>query len=929
MNKQTLILLLLTVCQTVISKDIPLPEHPRPDFERSEWINLNGEWAFTFNNTKAEKSVADNNLSAFDLTINVPFPWGSKLSGITNNTVATKLGDKGWYARAIDIPEVWKDKRIFLVVGAADWKTNVWLDGKPLGEHQGGYTPFEFELTDLVKYGARQNLFISVDDTPSNQRLYGKQGYGDARGIWQTVYLEARGDNYIDYVHFSPDIDRSTVGVEVAFKQVPAKKAQIEVLFKNGEQKTFTYSIKGKAAAKSLTHKFEIKLDNQHLWDLDDPYLYEVEVSLKTSSKKENTVTDMVSTYFGQRKIGVTKLPGYDYPYISLNNKPLYMQACLDQSYHPEGFYTFPSDAFMRDEILLSKRLGLNANRIHIKVEIPRKLYWADRLGLLIMADTPNFWGEPDEAARQDWEYCLHQQVKRDFNHPSIFAWVNFNETWGLFSKRDAKNDYYPETQEWVRRMYKETKRLDPTRIVEDNSPCNRDHVESDINTFHMYLPGYEWKQSLDNEIKNTYVGSKWNYIGDNVQNGVPMLNSECGNVWGYSGSTGDVDYTWDYHIMMNEFRSHPLCAGWLYTEHHDVINEWNGYVRYDRSAKYDGLDAFVPNMSIADLHSSYYIAPQGDLCREAKAGETIELPLFASFMTDKNPGALSLKTTLVGSDALGNETVKEVMSYPITFRPYMNELIAPAKVTLPQQKGLYTLRLELQNADSVVVGRNFALFRVKDGVATTSNSEKLLTLDPAKFTAAEWSVKQWNVFDGLKVNGAGSGFFEYTIPWSSDIKLSETTSVTLIFEASAKKLWGKDNDKTDFRSGDNMLGQGEFDNSKNPNAYPQTGEQTYPSWLKVSVNGVVCGDFYLPNDPADHRGALSWLAQPHNKKLSEAGSYGYLLKAIIPIATLKEGENICIRFEIPQGVDGGLAIYGKDFGRYPLDPTLVFRMTD
>jgi len=601
------------------------------------------------------------------------------------------------------------------------------------------------------------------------------------------------------------------------------------------------------------------------------------------------------------------------------------MQACLDQSYHPEGFYTFPSDAFMRDEILISKRLGLNTNRIHIKVEIPRKLYWADRLGLLIMADTPNFWGEPDEAAQQDWEYCLRQQIKRDFNHPSIFAWINFNETWGLFSKRDDKRAYYPETQEWVRRMYKETKQLDPTRIVEDNSACNRDHVESDINTFHMYLPGYEWKQTLDNECKNTFVGSKWNYIGDNVQNGVPMLNSECGNVWGYNGSTGDVDYTWDYHIMMNEFRSHPLCAGWLYTEHHDVINEWNGYVRYDRSEKYDGLDAFVPGMSIADLHTLYYIAPQGELCRESKAGEQITLPLFASFMTDKDPGALSLRKSLICIDAFGNETVKYGVVDPVAFKPYLNELIAPATFVVPPQKGLYVLQLELMNHAGVILGRNFALFRVKEGALPTQDKVTVTTFAPAKFTTAAWSVKQWNVLDGLKVNGAGSGFFEYTIPWSPDIKLSETASVSLIFEASAKKLWGKDDDKTTFHSGDNMLGKGEFDNSKNPNAYPQTGETKHPSWLQVTVNGVACGAFYLPDDPADHRGALSWFAQPRDKKLREAGSYGYLLEAVVPVSALKEGKDIRVRFEVPQGVDGGLALYGKDFGRYPLDPTLVF----
>lgn len=181
---------------------------------------------------------------------------------------------------------------------------------------------------------------------------------------------------------------------------------------------------------KSTVQEFEIPLSDQRLWELDDPYLYETTVSLYANGQPQ----DQVDSYFGQRKISTTMLPGSDYPYVALNNKPVYLQLCLDQSYHPEGYYTFPSDEFMRDEILLSKRLGLNGNRIHIKVEVPRKLYWADKLGLLIMADTPNFWGEPTDSAKKDWEHCMRAQVKRDYNHPSIFSWVNFNETWGLFT---------------------------------------------------------------------------------------------------------------------------------------------------------------------------------------------------------------------------------------------------------------------------------------------------------------------------------------------------------------------------------------------------------------------------------------------------------------------------------------------------------------
>ncbi|GHV66709.1 hypothetical protein FACS1894199_10700 [Bacteroidia bacterium] len=895
---------------------IPLPEHPRPDFERSEWLNLNGEWQFTFNRQIAEKSIQNKAVAGFDLKIQVPFPWGSELSRVENK------GDIGFYGKTITVPAAWKNKRIFLVIGASEWDTKVWFDGTLLGNYQGGYTPFEFELTDKVQFGTPQPLIISADDTPSDQRLYGKQGYGDAKGIWQTVYIEARGENFIDYVHFSPNIDRSVVKVEAALDKLPAKNTQIRLRFKNDEQTEYIFKVKGNAA-KSKMQQFEIKLANQHLWDLDDPYLYEMEVSLRSG---EQTL-DAVNSYFGQRKIGVAKFPGEDYTYVTLNNKPVYLQLALDQSYHPQGFYTFPSDAFMRDEILLSKKLGLNGNRIHIKVEIPRKLYWADKLGLLIMADVPNWWGQPGEAAKKDWEYCMHQQIKRDYNHPAIFAWVNFNETWGLATKVDNKNVYLPETQEWVRKMYLEAKKTDPTRLVEDNSACHGDHVQTELNSWHNYLPGYRWKGWIDDAVKKTFVGSSWNFIGDNKQTGAPMLNSECGNVWGYHGSTGDADYTWDYHIMMNEFRSHPACAGWLYTEHHDVINEWNGYVRYDRSPKFDGMDAFVPEMSIADLHTLYYIAPQGDLCREATAGTTIEIPLFASFMTDKYPGTLRLETHLSGWDALGNETLVKGATYPVAFKPFLHELLTPAKVTLPQQRGIYVLRYELKNTEGVTLGKNFSLIYVKEGKSPVSDkSTELLPFAPAKFSDAKWSSKQWNVLDGLKVNGAGSGYFEYTIPWPTSVSLPQTESVTFVFEASAKQLYVKDMDGTVYDGNDDyMLGKGLLESSKSKNAYPMTGVKKFPSYIKVSVNGHVCGDASLPDDPADHRGVLSWFSQPHDNKLNEAGSYGYLTKIIVPVTTLTEGQPIRIRLEVPEGVNGGLAIYGKSFGRYPLDPTLVF----
>jgi beta-galactosidase/beta-glucuronidase len=590
----------LVLGETFSSENIPLSEHPRPDFQRQQWLNLNGPWQFRFDKENVgQKQQWFKTGTDFPETIMVPFPWGSKLSGIEDKA------DIGWYARSINVPESWLGQRVFLVIGACDWHTTAWLDGNLLGDYQGGYTPFEFDLTAHLKKGKTHRLVLRVDDTPHKFKLEGKQGYGRAAGIWQTVYLESRPSVALDTIHFTPDIDSRKVSVRTILDKPAPADMNFKLQFKPHDLTNPNIIQTIRKGSRDI--EFKVNIEKQRLWSLEDPYLYEVEAVLLGPGENE----DRVSTYFGMRKLSVVKLPGTDFPYIALNDKPIYLQLALDQAYHPEGYYTFPSDEFMRDEILRSRRIGLNGQRIHIKVEVPRKLYWADKLGVLIMADVPNSWGPPDAKMRQETETALRGMVRRDYNHPAIFSWVNFNETWGL---RTGKKGYTPETQGWVASIYQLTKDLDPTRLVEDNSPCNNDHVATDINTWHAYLPGYAWRKRLEQITRDTYPGSKWNYIGGRTQGSQPMLNSECGNVWGYEGSAGDIDWSWDYHIMMNEFRRHPEICGWLYTEHHDVINEWNGYYKYDRSKKYTGMPELIEGMSLRDLHGQF-IWPRKESC--------------------------------------------------------------------------------------------------------------------------------------------------------------------------------------------------------------------------------------------------------------------------------------------------------------------------
>ncbi len=775
---------------------------------------------------------------------------------------------------------------------------------------------------------------VRVDDSPFPYKLYGKQGYGEAKGIWQTVYLEARGQNYIRSLKFTPDIDRQKVNVKVALSQYGTNKTTVKVKFLNGNQ--LNPEIIKKTEKNPGEISFDIPVDKMHLWELNDPFLYDVKVSVAEADKE----TDCVQSYFGMRKIGTVNLPGTAFSYISLNNKPLYLQMCLDQSYTPDGFYTFPSDEFMKEEILRSKMIGLNANRIHIKVEIPRKLYWADKLGLLIMADVPNFWGEPEDKARKEYMVAMHGMIERDYNHPAIFQWVLFNETWGLFTQakdHEKKNVYLPETQTWVESVYKQAKALDQSRLIEDNSACNEDHTTTDVNSWHVYIPGYEWKKHLDKVCENTYPGSKWNFIGGRTQGNQPLINSECGDVWGYEGSTGDVDWSWDYHLMMNGFRSHPKIGGWLYTEHHDVINEWNGYYRYDRSEKFTGLDGIVPGMTLNDLHSSIYVVPEGPLCREVKPSEKVTLPLFASFLTSADLGPeLILRTSLYGWDQLGNFSSYGNSSVVIPFKPWFASDLKPLEIQMPSGRGLAILSLTIEDHSGRILHRNFTTFYIGEGqsarqetLTENGKSIRVSRFSPGSYKTQEWSVNQWNVFNGLKADGAGYGYFEYEVAIPDGVNAANVEGINIVAELSAKQLFGKDRKDAKIPEGDYMLGKGTNDPSQNPNSYPMTDTYKYPSLVRIRINGVAVGTFFLEDDPADHRGILSWYSQPENRKLNEAGSYGYLIKAGIPKEILEhaQGKKLIVRFEVDKAFPGGLAIYGERFGRFPLDPSLVFVM--
>jgi hypothetical protein len=547
------------------------------------------------------------------------------------------------------------------------------------------------------------------------------------------------------------------------------------------------------------------------------------------------------------------------------------------------------------------------------------------------MSDLPNSWGEPDEQMQAESAFTLREMIKRDYNHPAIFSWIVFNETWGLTTKvsenGQTKNEYLPRTQNWVASMYYLAKSLDPTRLVEDNSICcGRGHTETDINSWHEYLPGGEWENHLNTIDKNTFEGSSYHFEKGFKQGNQPNINSECGNVWGYDGSTGDVDWSWDYHRMMNTFRKYPKVAGWLYTEHHDVINEWNGYWRFDRTKKFTGLDDIFPGMTDRDFHTDFYLSTGNEICKTVKGGETFSVPLFISVMSGKSVKGdqLFLEYSVDFFDKTGETKTLTTGKTSISYQPWMQKSLDPLPVKVPDMPGLGLVKLILKDSEGQILHHNFIHFVAQSNQQTSKTT--IVEVQPKDFKKSSWSQKSWVVLDGLKVNGAGSGFFEYEIPMSDAINLSGMKEAYVLFEASAKQLFDKDKDQSFDKNQDYMLGA-KVSPHKNPNAYPMTDEKQFPSVINVYINGKKTKTVQLPDDPADHRGILSWHNQLQDKKLREAGSYGYLVKVPVSKADLKNAAGkgfLLVRIQT-EG-DGGVAIYGENFGRYPINPSVVIK---
>lgn len=942
----------------------PRPEYPRPDRQRGfvegvDWVNLNGPWQFRFDGERqgiAEKWFKDDALEWREQII-VPFcweslaAWGEGDTAGNDNYYSSRVFRKplevslanhrsadryevGWYRRRVTVPPgpEWEGKRAILTVGAADFFTDCWCNGVYLGRHEGGYTPFEFDITDALDPQREGLLVLRVEDPMDNaQQPVGKQWrwYTTTSGIWQTVFLEPRHATSIVSFQVLPDIDAGIARFRAGCVNAgEGCSLELEITGPDGTQQRVM------AAVSRNFSRQDVKLERLVLWDPNAPALYRLVLRLK----RAHAVLDTVHSYFGMRKIdfAISRESGVPTA-LRVNNVSRYLRGALYQSYHPDGVYTAGSVETVKDDIAYAKKFGFNFLRIHIKIDDPLLLYWADKMGMLLMADFPNF-GEGGDTAlgRRRFEEMMRNAIKRDFNHPSIFAWCLFNETWGfggqcgfiekileLSAKKDrdlmemqaeavqagapvqksrlparAVDPDVAPPQEWVQSMWELAKQLDPTRLVEDMSVCHWDHLEyyqhcdTDINSWHFYIDDYaKAKEHIEKVVGSTFVGSTFNYVPGFLHKGQPLINSEYGGV---GALDGDRDVSWSFKFLTNELRRHPQIAAYIYTELHDVEWEYNGFLNYDRTPKQFGYD---PRL----INESNTLPIDAPPVQKVDPGSRVQVPVASSHYSTRHHQDVYLHWEMGGIDTRGR--LHQGLARGRVPIPFPHHKVAPAhtlELPMPAQPMLCTLTVTAVSVDATVLARNFVHFLVSQGYPPPrEEADRAVVL---RCTAAEWVAADWSRGgtnrsahqSGDACWGDGAGFFEWLIPIEG-IDLAKARRIKVLCEASSHR--------TD---------------------HPQTDDLTFPTTFNVLLNGVLLYHGVLRDHPHDARGVLSYWR-------GGKGAYGYLVKGFAEGETIRQiasasAEGLRLRCAVPPEAlaRGGLTIYGAECGRFPVTPTVI-----
>ena len=528
-----------------------LPDYPRPQLVRPDWLNLNGLWDY------AILSDSTNQPPPFDGKILVPFPVESALSGVMTNL---DEHNKLWYQRSFSVPEAWRGRRVRLHFGAVDWRSQIWVNGRDIGRHQGGYDTFTFDITDALHWNGAEIITVGVTDPTEGDQPRGKQSrkpegifYTATSGIWQTVWLEAVPEISIDRLKTTPDVDAKSLHIWVAantFSDSIRVKAVASIAGKE------VASVAGLANA-----DLALRLPDPHLWSPADPFLYDLRVTLLDGEKE----LDSVTSYFGMRKIALRK-DDLGVMRIALNDQFVFQVGTLDQGFWPDGIYTAPTDDALRSDIEFLKKSGFNLTRKHVKVEPDRWYYWCDKLGMLVWQDMPSA-NNTTVDGRRDFENELFRMVDGLGNHPAIVVWVLFNEGWGQY-----------DTEPLVDSL----KKRDPSRLV-DNASGWTDMRVGDLIDMHNY-PGPDAPAAEPHRAS---------VLGETGGFGLVLKDHALpAHSWGYVMLTDEKELASRYMRALKQvWLLHKLrgLSAAVYTQTVDVETEVNGLLTYDRKvAKID-----------------------------------------------------------------------------------------------------------------------------------------------------------------------------------------------------------------------------------------------------------------------------------------------------------------------------------------------------
>ena len=567
------------------TRNVPRSEYPRPQFRRAEWQTLNGTWEFAFDDENVglvERWFDAAQKHDFPLSITVPFVYQSELSGLGNREFHNVL----WYRRSFQVPQSWAGRNVLLHFGAVDYRAWVWVNGQMVAQHEGGHTPFHADITPFL---AEENeVVVRVEDIATDRsqprgKQYWKEQpegifYTGSSGIWQPVWLEPVAPVHLERVRFTPRLDEQAVEVHCYTGVTVSGIVELEISFEGKPVASAWLELKeGEGSAL-------VALNELHLWSPQAPNLYDVTIRLDQDNSPTGEAVDEVHSYFGMREVAISE------GRVLLNGEPYTMKLVLDQGYYPDGLLTPPTDAAIRRDVELVLEMGFNGVRKHQKVEDPRYLYWADRLGLLVWGEMANSYHFSDAAMARlmaEWQAV----VERDYNHPSVVAWVPLNESWGVPRLKDDARQ-----SQFLLALYYQTKAMDPTRPVMANDGW--EHVHSDLCTVHDYCddPALMAARYSDlNEVLAFRPSERHLYVPGFEYQGQPIFVTEFGGVafrsrdeegWGYSRAANAEEFLEAYAGLVGALLESELVQGFCYTQFCDVEQEINGLLTYDRQPK-------------------------------------------------------------------------------------------------------------------------------------------------------------------------------------------------------------------------------------------------------------------------------------------------------------------------------------------------------